>query len=162
MRLLGTIQGAEIIETTDGRVAFIADADIDCDGSGGNPDKDPFFQAATTLRQGGKSLNAYRERFVVVPPVVVLKTRGIVMGCQAFVTNLRTGKVITAVVGDLGPTKKIGELSCACADALGINPHPNTGGTSERIVGYEIIPGMPALVEGTTYDLQAYKGGAWA
>lgn len=156
MRLLDTISGVQVVETTDARVVFIADADIDCDGSGGNPDHDPYFQPETTLRFQGRSLNAYKERFIVVPPVVARRTRGIVLGCHAIVTNLLTRKIVTAVVGDIGPTRKIGELSVACAIALGLDGNPNHGGTDEHIIGYEILPGVAAGVDGTIYDLQPY------
>lgn len=134
---------------------FIADADIDCDGSGGNPDNDRYFQPETTLKYKGKSLNAYEVPFVVVPPIVVKSTVGIVMGCQAYVTNLVNGKTTPAVVGDVGPRAKIGEISCACASAIGIDPNPNTGGEAGFFVGYEILPGVPARVNGVTYDLQS-------
>jgi hypothetical protein len=157
VRLLDIIQDCQIIETTDRRVVFIADADIDCDGSGGNPDNDPYFQADTTLHYKGKALNAYEVPFVVVPPVVVKRTMGIVMGCHAFVTNLTTGKVTSAVVGDVGPSKKIGEISPACAEAIGVDPNPNTGGEAGFVVGYEILPGVAAGVNGVIYDLQPWK-----
>lgn len=157
MRLLGTIAGVQIVEATDARVVFISGAAIDSDGSGGNLDKDPFFQPDTTLHHNAKALNAYKERFVVVPPLIVQKTRGIVFGCQAFVTNLITGKVVTAVVGDLGPAAKIGEISVACAQALGLNSNPNHGGTDAKAIGYEILPGVAASVDGIVYDLQPWR-----
>jgi hypothetical protein len=160
MRILDTIQGQPIIETDDrDRVLFIANADVDCDGSGGNPDHDPDFQPDTSLHFEGRALNPYKERYIVVPPAVVLKTRGTILGCFAQVTNLRTGVVVTAVVGDLGPTRKIGEVSVACAKALGLNPSPIDGGTDAMIIGYEIFPSESANIDGISYDLQPYRGG---
>lgn len=144
------------METTDNRIVFIADADIDCDGSGGNPDHDPYYQSETTLKFRGRSLNAYKERFVVVPPVVAKHTVGIVLGSHAFVTNLKTNKMTTAVVGDIGPMTKIGELSVACAIAIGLDGNPNHGGTDEQMIGYEVLPGVAAFVDGVVYDLQPY------
>jgi hypothetical protein len=45
-------------------------------------------------------------------------------------------------------------MSIACAKALGIPESPLTGGV-ESGVSYEIQPGVPAWVNGITYDLQA-------
>src|ERR1043166_8532401 len=77
-------------------VVFRADADIDCDGSGGNPDNDPWFQPETTLQRAGKSLDAYNEPFIVVPPIVITKTNGIVLGAFAIVENITTAEMCFA------------------------------------------------------------------
>jgi hypothetical protein len=45
-------------------------------------------------------------------------------------------------------------MSLACARALGINPDPNRGGVDEHTVHYLIQPGVPAVVDGVTYQLQ--------
>ncbi|MGO4422787.1 glycoside hydrolase family 75 protein, partial [Streptomyces sp. MCAF7] len=42
-------------------------------------------------------------------------------------------KVEYAVVGDTGPTKIIGEASYATANALGIDPDPENGGTDSGV-----------------------------
>ena len=154
MTLLPIINGERIIELPSGKVVFIGDADIDCDGSGGNPDHDPYFQPDTTLHRNGRALNAYLERFIVVPPAIVCGVPGVVMGCQAHAVNLLNGRECTAVVGDLGPTSKIGELSVACAIALGLNGNPNYGGTSEHVIFYSLKPGQAAIVDGIRYELQ--------
>lgn len=154
MRLLDTIQSVPIIETSDGWVVFISGMMVDCDGSGGNPDGDKYYQPDTTLQRKGKALNPYEERFVVVPPVIVKRTKGVVMGCQAYVTNLLTGQRTPAVVGDLGPNAKIGEASVACARSIGVPDNPNYGGIPDHIIGYEILPGVPAVVGDIMYHLQ--------
>jgi len=80
--------------------------------------------------------------YIVVPPVIVHKTAGIVRGCKARVTR---GQVsVDCVVADLGPSKKIGELSIAAARALGLNPSPRHGGTEHRELLYELWPGVAA------------------
>jgi Fungal chitosanase of glycosyl hydrolase group 75 len=138
-------------------VVFRADADIDCDGSGGNPDDDPYFQPDTTLHRDGEALNAYEEPFIVVPPVVCRKTTGIVLGSLALVENINTGEICFAVVGDLGPSRKVGELSPACAEQISVDPNPVTGGEQRNIIRYSIFVGVPAVINGLKYVLQRYR-----
>lgn len=154
MTTLDTIQGCPILLyiSEDGTevVMFIADADIDCDGTGGNPHHDPYFQPDTRLHNHGKALCAEKDLYVVVPPVIITKTKGVVMGCKAICYNQKTGLKVAGVVGDSGPRSKVGEVSVAMAEALGLNGNPNTGGTSEHIIQYTLYPGVAA--EG--YSLQ--------
>lgn len=158
MKALGTFTSegytSIVWEDDDGRVHFEGDMDIDCDGSGGNPHHDPYFQPDTTLHLNGEALNAELVPFIVVPPLIVHGVKGIVMGCLARVTNSRNGKQAWAVVGDVGPTKKLGEGSPRVADLLGINPNPNHGGEDEKVLLYEIWPGKVAAIDGLTYPLQ--------
>lgn len=153
-RLIAVIEGCEIWEEPNGRVWWISDMDIDCDGSGGNPDHDPYFQPDTSLHHNGKALDAYKEKYGVVPPAVVNGVKGVVLGAQMKITYLRTMKGVPAVCGDTGPTKKLGEASPAVASAIGINPNPNHGGEDGKFVLYEIWPGVPAMVDGIRYELQ--------
>ena len=160
MRPLGTIGSVEIyIDEIDGRefVNFVSDADIDCDGSGGNPDNDPYFQPDTTLHgPDGKPLNAYKVPFIVVPPLICEKTRGKVLGSYAYVLNIDNQQFCKAVVGDIGPRAKTGELSPECARRIWLNPNANYGGTDERIVSYTIYVNAPAFIDGVQYKLQSY------
>jgi hypothetical protein len=80
--------------------------------------------------------------YIVVPPIIVRKTAGIVRGCKARVT--RGDKVVDCVVADLGPANKIGELSIAAARVLGLNPSPRHGGTEQQELLYELWPGIAA------------------
>jgi hypothetical protein len=80
--------------------------------------------------------------YVVVPPIVVQATRGIVRGCRARVTF--GGKSVDCVVADLGPAGKVGELSIAAARAVGIPESPRNGGVSDASVLYELWPGVAA------------------
>jgi hypothetical protein len=75
------------------------------------------------------------------------------MGCHARVTNMQTGVVSEAVVGDIGPQDKTGE--CAYCLAKVLNPWItyNTG-DDELIYLYELWPGKPAVVDGEKYDLE--------
>lgn len=157
MRIIGNLEDLDIIEHPDGRVVFIGNMDIDCDGSGGNPDNDRYFQPETTLKRNGKSLNAYNEPFIVVPPLIIAKVTGVVLGCYATVEDMLTYASGEAVVGDVGPTFKDGEGSPALAVQIGVDPNPRTGGQTQRRFRYTIYPGKAAKINGVQYELQAWK-----
>lgn len=91
-------------------------------------------------------------RYVVVPPLIVQKTKGVVRGCLAHITY--NGKTVICVVADKGPSKKVGELSIAAARAIGIPSSPKNGGISSNSILYELWPGSAALVDGFQYELQ--------
>lgn len=155
--IIATIQGAAInLDIVDGLevVSFLADMDIDCDGTGGNPYHDPYFQPDTRLHYNGKALHAETVPYVVVPPVVLSKTKGRVLGSLCEVLNIKSGQRAVAVVGDSGPKRKIGEGSPALASLIGLDPNPNYGGTEKHIILYKIHVGVPAVINGVTYALQ--------
>lgn len=160
MKLIATIAGRDVWLHDDAHMSWLSHARIDCDGvdSNGQPNNiyhDPYYQPATTLKNNGKSLNALTESYIVVPPAIVRGVGPVVMGCRARVHYRQTGKITDAVVGDGGPTSKIGELSVHCAENVGMPHNPNTGGDDNvDMVLYEIWPGVPALVDGVVYSLQ--------
>lgn len=100
--------------------------------------------------------------YVVVPPLIVSGVAGVVMGCRAVVTNTLNGKTVEAVVADGGNANKLGEISLACARAIGVPvndaaAHPaNSGGidASRHVIRYQLFPGVAATVKGVTYPLQ--------
>jgi hypothetical protein len=91
--------------------------------------------------------------FIVVENFIRNRAKGVVLGCQARVTNLRNRRSIDCVVGDMGPLVKIGELSIAAAAGVGLNGNPRTGGVDDPTLLYEIWPDIPAVVNGVTYNL---------
>ena len=153
MKILGTIENREIIERDDLSVMWFGPLRIDCDGSD-NRHNDPCWQADTTLRHEGHAIDAEAVSYIVVPPMIVRGVRGVVMGCQGRATNTSNGLSIDVVVADVGPRLKLGEASCECARRLGLDGNPNHGGTEACIIRYEIFPGVPAVVDAITYDLQ--------
>lgn len=153
-RLIAMIEKEPIFEEDTKVVHFRAKAAIDSDGLGPHYG-DPTAQDQTSLKQGGKDLNADVDLFVVVPPAILNGVKGIVLGCAAFVLNLRNGKYSEAVVGDIGPRKKLGEISIALAKALGIPWNPNTGGEDAHLIEYVLFPGKAAVVGKKKYRLQA-------
>lgn len=80
--------------------------------------------------------------YIVVPPLVIQRTKGVVRGCKARVSL--NGLAVNCVVADKGPRTKIGELSIAAARAIGVNPSPRTGGTNAPEILYELWPGIAA------------------
>jgi hypothetical protein len=151
MRLIATIEGNDITEHDDGSVTFFACGRIDDDGAG-PAHGDKFHQGATSLHHEGQPLNADVDQYIVVPPQIIHGVKGIVLGCQAEVTY--NGRTVPAVVGDIGPHHRLGEISIALARALGINPDPNTGGVDSHTVHYRLLPGIPAVVGSVTYTMQ--------
>src|SRR5205814_7953265 len=95
-------------------------------------------------------------RLSVVPPVIIQKTKGVVRGCFARVTY--KGNSVDCMIGDVGPHKKIGEISIAAARAVGMPSSPRSGGEDKKIVQYEIFPGRKATINGVTYPLMRSDG----
>lgn len=154
MKILAAIEGEAITLLNDGSVTYRAKAAIDTDGSGPTHG-DPCAQRDTSLHLNGKPLNADLDKYVVVPPAIIRGVKPIVLGSLAIVVNLRTGQRSDAVVGDIGPKTKLGEISVALASALGLNPSPVSGGLEAHDIYYTIHPGQPAVVDGKRYQLQA-------
>lgn len=150
-----TILAVDVLEE-DGRDFFIADCDIDADGSGGNPYNDPYFQPDTAYHYKGEALNPYEVPFIVLPSSLIKAVRPVVLGCRSRLTYLPTGKSVEGIVGDIGPTKKLGECSVYMALMAGMSGNPNHGGTSNyNDVLYEWWPGEQATINGITYPLQS-------
>jgi len=90
----------------------------------------------------GAYVDAETTPYIVVPPLIVQQTAGVVRGCKARVTW--RGKSIDCVVADKGPRRKIGELSIAAARAVSLASSPKNGGTEKAEVLYELWPGTVA------------------
>lgn len=151
MKTLDIIEGHSIFLRDDGSVVYTAKMAIDGDGTGSSHG-DPDFQPRTSLKLNGEFLNADVDKYIVVPPAIIQGVAPIVLGCQAYVSY--KGARVSAVVGDIGPHKKLGEASIATARSLGIPSSPLTGGV-ESGVDYTIMPGVPAVVDGKHYQLQS-------
>lgn len=91
--------------------------------------------------------------YVVIPGKLRKQVPGVVLGCKAEVTNIHTGVCVTALIGDVGPSSKIGEISIKLAELLGIPSGPKNGGTSKPMLAYVVYPGVPAKVGGVQYRL---------
>jgi hypothetical protein len=157
LNVLVSIGKVTIYASKDGTyVRFLSDLDICNDGSG-DPHGDKHHQAQTAYysggRDGGKYLNADKDKYIVVPPQVRSKVPPVVMGCRGRVTNMQTNVVEEGVVGEIGPDDKTGE--CAYVLAKKLNPSISyNSGDEHRIYLYELWPGEAATVDGFTYKLQ--------
>jgi hypothetical protein len=137
-------------------INFLSDLDICNDGSG--PDHgDQDYQAMTAYYsggiEGGKYLNADKDKYIVVPPQIRSMVPGVVMGCRGKVTNMQTGVSREGVIGDIGPTDKTGETAYCLAKIVNPSVSYNSG-DKNRIYLYELWPGVPAKEGGFTYKLQ--------
>jgi hypothetical protein len=154
----------------DGRVIGVASwyADIVATDAHGNPltlDSGIVVSMAAYRLRGpdGKRLpasspDAYVDPesvpCVTVPPVVVKRTAGRVLGCLAICSY--GGKRVQAIVNDLGPHNKNGEGSPELARRLGIEDSPINGGIDTPDVLVEIYPETVATIDGVTYRLESY------
>lgn len=139
----------------DGHLWFTTKAHIDSDGSD-NRHRDPCWQAETSLKRQGQSIDAECVPYIALPPAIIQAVPGIVLGCRVRLRNITTKESCDAVVADVGPRRKLGEISCEAARRIGLDGNPNHGGTDARIISYEIWPGVPAVVDGETYKLQRF------
>jgi hypothetical protein len=87
-------------------------------------------------------IDAETVPYIVVPPMIVRKTYGVVRGAKARASW--NGASVDCVVAELGPHDRIGELSIAAARALGIPASPREGGLDRPEVHYELWPDIAA------------------
>jgi hypothetical protein len=93
----------------------------------------------------------------VVNSSIINGVAPIVMGC-AFRVRYCQGPWIPGMVADVGPSKKIGEVSIAMANLLGLPSSPRDGGTNSPHLDYELFPGVPSgFTETLTIDLPLQK-----
>lgn len=152
-KLLATIEGQPI--TWDGeKMSFHGRGRIDNDGTGPR-NGDPSHQSNTSLHHNGKPLNAEHDRFIVLPPQLIKLVKPIVLGCQVLVFPPH-GEAKHAVVGDVGPKTKLGEISTCLARDLGIDSNPVSGGLDSAKLFFVVYPGVAAETCNETYDLQPF------
>ena len=93
--------------------------------------------------------------YIVLPSHWRKLAIGVVLGCKATIEDTKTGKILEAAgVLDFGPRKRLGEASIACAKFFEIRSSPKDGGTEEKRFIYTFFPGVPAVINGVTYQLQ--------
>lgn len=136
---------------------WFGDADNDVDGS---PywQNDPDGQAGTRWLYNGKPINGDLIPFIVVPPQIIQKTPEIVGGCVG--TMEYQDKIVSCVVGDSGPSSKIGEASPAALRALGLPAlHNGNGGLDTQEILYRIWPGVSArlVIDDVTYQFELQR-----
>lgn len=154
LEVLLVIGGVTIYATPKGDyVCFVSDLDICNDGSGPSHG-DPSYQSQTAYYNGGKFLNADKDKYIVVPPQIRSMVPPTVMGCQARLTRLDSMDFYEAVTGDIGPDDITGEAAYCLAKAINSKITHNSG-DDKLIYFYELWPGKAATVDGKTYKLEA-------
>jgi len=133
-------------------ICFVSDLDVCTDGTG-NHHGDQTPQDETAYYNGGKFLNADVDKYIVIPPQIRSSVAPVVMGCQARLTQLDTGKVSPAVTGEIGPDDKTGEAAYCLAKFMNHKLTANSG-DSRLIYFYELWPGKAAVVDGVKYKLE--------
>jgi hypothetical protein len=147
------IGGVTIYATAKGDyVCFVSDLDICNDGTG-SAHGDPYHQSETAYYNGGKFLNADKDKYVVIPPQIRSMVPPVVMGCQARLTRLDSMVGHAAVTGDIGPDEKTGEAAYCLSKIINPQITHNTG-DEKLIYFYELWPGKAAVVDGKTYKLE--------
>ncbi|MEO7099109.1 MAG: hypothetical protein ABI162_07085 [Luteolibacter sp.] len=119
--------------------------------NGGFHSKTAYFREEKKWDDPDRYLDSASVPYIVVEDFIRKRVGGVVLGCRARVTW--RGASVECVVGDLGPLYKLGELSVAAADALGMDSNPRTGGVEEHEVLYELWPGHSAIIGGETFSL---------
>jgi len=137
--------GKDIVLQKDGRPLVLADGVI--------PSRTSYKFTGRSETDPAAYVDAETVPYIVVSPAIRNAAKGVVLGCKARVTNTANGKSVDAVVADIGPRKKIGELSIAAARAIGIPSSPRTGGEDQKTIKYELWPDTAASVNGVDYDL---------
>jgi hypothetical protein len=146
--------GTTSICALDGAIHWSAGMAIDCDGrpTAGKCDEktDPTFLDDTAFHtRDGAPLESALTPFVVIPGD--LRHPGLDTSKGGNVAAvIYQDKVVFAVVGDTGSDDFIGEASHACAKQLGIDPDPDVGGVSGKVVTYIVFTGpstIPANIE---------------
>ena len=84
------------------------------------------------------------ENFIVVPgPLVQLVGPIVHAAAMSRSIDQMTGRIVPAVVGDIGPATHLGEVSIAVAKAFGVNADPKTGGIDDPRFLYKVFPRNP-------------------
>ncbi len=94
--------------------------------------------------------------YAVLSPRIIRAVGPRFLGCRMRITF--EDKSVMAVMADVGPRSKCGELSIAAAKALGIPSSPRSGGEERNVVLYEAWPGVSAVVNGVEYPLLSFGG----
>ncbi len=124
-----------------GAVQFKAGMNVDTDGGSSATSKsDKYYQGQTSMKfAGGKSLDADKLPFVVLPPALA-KATGAKLG--DLVEVQQNGKKAYAIYGDNGPGSKIGEASIQIARQFDKKASPNRAASGTFT--YTVLPGSGA------------------
>ena len=78
-------------------------------------------------------VDATRIAYISVPPAIL--KLGVKLGDGALVADRETGQSIQCIVADVGPKKRLGEVSVLAAQGMGfVDSSPRTGGADRGII----------------------------
>jgi hypothetical protein len=119
---------------------FKADMDVDTDGGSSAASKsDKYYQSGTSMKLGGRSLDADKIPFVVLPPGLAKQT-GAKLGDLVLVEQ--NGKKMYGIYADNGPNAKIGEASSYMAKFF--DPTASGNKSANGTFSYTVLPGSGA------------------
>jgi hypothetical protein len=126
-----------------GAVYWVADLDITCDGRNSPGKCDNGHDTDTLVHNSrGQALVSATTPYVVVPAEYA--AAGLSRGAVVVVINNATRAMTFAIFGDSSGTA-IGAASYACAEKLGLDPQPVTGGVRGKGVTYVAFTGAGAV-----------------
>lgn len=109
-------------------------------------------------RRPAAYLDAETVAYVCVQRDIINCVSEAVMGCWVLVENLATHKTGEGIVGDIGPLRKLGEISIQMARLTGVRSSPRTGGEDSPILKYTLYPGQHGFIGSTRPDLMRSNG----
>ena len=125
-----------------GNASFAASsiAKIDTDGDPSEQGYDPNWNPQTSGHIDGQPVNSADYAYVVMSQAQMAAS-GAQIGDWAQVTNNATGQTVWARVEDVGPPGGIGEISEACATAVGIQFQKNSWTVGSPSVTVQVFSG---------------------
>lgn len=96
-------------------------------------------------------LDATKIPYIVVPGHLLFVVGPKVKGCRGQVRNIKVGKIIPIMVGDVGGNSDTGEGSVKLCQLFGLDDSPKNGGDPNPDYEFTIWPGQAA----DGYELQA-------
>ena len=99
-------------------------------------------------------VDAVSVPYIVLPSHWRKQAIGVVLGCKATIYDNKSGLTLECGVLDFGPRTKLGEASIAAAKFFDVPHSPKNGGTNVKRFVYRFFPGVPAVINGVTYQLQ--------
>lgn len=125
-------------------------------------DKDGYCVSMTSYQRDGyeptdrrRYLDASVIPYMVIPAAVRQRCKGVLLGCRARMTDIRTIKRLEGMCGDFSGYS-IGEASLAAATYF----HPELSarnGDDRKIYLYEFFPDQVATINGETFQLKPMR-----
>jgi hypothetical protein len=119
-------------------------AKIDTDGDPSEQGFDPNWNAQTSGQIDGQPVNSAEYAYVVMSQAQMAAS-GAQIGDWAQVTNNATGQTVWARVEDVGPPGGTGEISEACASAVGIQFQQNSWTIGNPSVTVQVYSGTKSI-----------------